>query len=232
MIRTRELAVTLAAALASCSGCGEHTPPAASKAAAAQEATRVERVHEYSLEGSAGVMALTDRYTRNDFVQIYNEDGSLWYRFTFYDTEPAAPANANFKPFSFSRDYFVLALKLVGKSEGRYEVVVNEETGLRKYVRADDPVLKFQTWEEHILQVSAVDFNRDDNPLLDKPAGGAKLPHPSKGATFRPVAVNGEWLQVRWSDPGKKEGRNVKEDTGWIRWKNGGDIAVELIYFS
>lgn len=197
-----------------------------------QEPVRDVRVREYLIGDAIGVVALTDRYDKDDFIHIYNEDGSLWYKFTFYDNEAVRQTNDDFKPFSFHQDYFVLALKCVGKSEGRFEVVVNEETGMKKYVRVNDPVLKFQTWEEHILQVFAVDFNRKDNPILEKPGGQVKSIDFSKGITFRPVEMKGEWLKVQWNGTEKTEGKNRDDNFGWIKWKKNGFLAIELFYFS
>jgi hypothetical protein len=47
-------------------------------------------------------------------------------------------------------------------------VIVNE-TGMTKYVKADDPVLKLQTWDAHVLSVLGVDFDKKANPLRDTP---------------------------------------------------------------
>jgi hypothetical protein len=120
----------------------------------------------------------------------------------------------------------------VGKREERFEVVVDEETGTKKYVRADDPVLKFQTWEEHILQLFAVGFERQSNPVLEQPDGQVKGIEFSKGVTFHPVEVKGDWLKVRWSDTEQTEDKSKSANSGWIKWKKDGVLLIELFYFS
>jgi hypothetical protein len=232
MTRTARVVTILLVTLVSCTSHESNPVASEGKGAVVQGPPYEERVHEYSIEGAIGVVVLTDHYSKSDFVNIYNEDGSLWYRFTFYGTETNNLSNTTFKPLSFNRDYFLLVLKCMGKSEGRFEVVVDEETGLRKYARADDPVLKLQTWEEHILQTFAVDYNRQDNPVLDRPNGSVKGLDVSKEVMFHPVEINGEWLKVRWSVPGKLGTNNVNNNSGWIRWKKGRNISIELIYFS
>ena len=184
-----------------------------------------------------GVIALDElKYGKEDFVHFYNEDGSLWYKFTYYyddsDGEFDYP-NDDFIPFAFHVDYFRLALRCVSKDNGRYEVIVNEETGLRKYVKADDPVLKLETWEEHILKTVAVDFNQAKNPVLKAPQGRVKkVALPGSGAPFHTVhtvEVKGEWLKVKWDTSHGTGSQVPRYDYGWIRWKKGNKLLVEFL---
>jgi len=179
---------------------------------------------------SLGLIVLGKGYSNTDFIHLYNRDGSLWHKFTFYYDDSDGNfeyANVDFRPFAFHPDYFVLALKCVRKEAGRYEVLVNEKTGLKKYVKTDDPALRFETWEEHILKVFSVGFNRKENPVLEAPLGRVKrVPVPD--APFHPVEVRGEWLKVKW----EAEDMGKKGDAGWIRWKRGERLLVELFYIS
>ena len=98
-----------------------------------QEVNRVIRVKE-----TKGLIILSDRHSKNDFVCFYNKDGSLWYEFTFYYDDKDGKfeyENKNFDPFAFHPDYFLLALKCVGSDKNRYEVIVNEKKRLRKFVK-------------------------------------------------------------------------------------------------
>ena len=182
-----------------------------------------------------GVVVLNElKYGEEDFVHFYNEDGSLWYKFTYYYDDSDGEfeyANDDFIPLSFRVDYFRLALRCVGKDNGRYEVIVNEETGLRKYVRADDRFLKLETWEEH-LQDTAVDFNQAENPVLEAPHGRVKkVALPGSGAPFHSVhtvEVKGEWLKVKWDTSRGTVSQVPKYDYGWIKWKKGDKLLVEF----
>lgn len=197
-----------------------------------QEKLQVGQTDIDSIKNTKGLIVLSDRYGKNDFIRFYNEDGSLWYEFTYYYDDSDGKfeyANENFTPFSFHQDYFVLALKCVGEDKNRYEVIVDEETGLKKFVRKDDATLKFETWEKHILKTFAVDFNREQNPLREVPEGQVKTAVLPKEATFHPVEINGEWLKVSW-DSSKKAGKNDK--SGWVKWREDNKILVELFYFS
>ncbi len=233
MTRIRGLMLILLISLVCCtSNVTNQIPVETKNGGSIQESSQDERVHEYQIRDAMGVVVLTDGYDKDDFVRIYNEDGSLWYKFTFYDNEAFRRTNDAFKPFAFHQDYFVLALKCIGKREGRFEVIVNEETRMKKYVRVDDPVLKLQTWEEHILQVFAVDFNRKDNPVLETSGGQMKSIDFPKGVTFHPVEVRGEWLKIRWNGTEQTGDKNISNNFGWIKWKKDGAISIELFYFS
>lgn len=136
------------------------------------EGTRVS-----TTSNSFGLIVLSKAYGEKDFIHLYNQDGSLWHKFSFYYDDSDGKfeyANEDFQPFAFHPDYFLLALKCVRKEPGRYEVIANENTELRKYVKADDPSLKFETWADHILRVFSVGFNQEKNPVLEAPRGRAK----------------------------------------------------------
>jgi hypothetical protein len=180
----------------------------------------------------SGVVTLSEQYSKNDFVRIYNEDGSLWYEYSYYYDDSDGKfeyTNENFKPFSFHPDYFVLAMRCASQDENRFEVIVNEETGLKKFVRKDDRSLKFETWELHIPKAFAVDFERQRNPVRMNPDGKIKtIVSPSK-SLFHPVEVNGEWLKIRWISVIKEK---KIENVGWVKWKENNKILVELYYYS
>jgi hypothetical protein len=183
---------------------------------------------------SSGLIVLSRGYGKQDFIHIHNEDGSLWHKFTFYYDDSDGEfeyANEDFRPFAFHPDYFLLALKCVRKEAGRYAVIVNEKTGLEKYVKADDPSLKFETWEGHILKAFAVGFDRKVNPVLRAPVGRARI-GTIPDVPFHPVAVRGEWLKIRWDVTNGMEKKRAKHDSGWIRWRRGARLLVELFYIS
>lgn len=115
---------------------------------------------QQNIQNTLGVIVRSKSYGEHDFIKIYNADGSLWYKFTFYYDEKNGrfpSQNDSFRPFTFHPSYFLLALKCVRKIKDRYEVIVNEETGLKKYVLASDTSLSFETWGQHILKVLSVD---------------------------------------------------------------------------
>jgi uncharacterized protein YcfL len=168
-------------------------------------------------------------------LNIYNEDGSLWYKFTFYfdDSNGKFPyTNNDFKPFAFQPDYFLLVLKCIERKDNFAEVVVNEETGMRKYIKVDDPVFKFETWEELTLNAFAIDFNRKENPVLETPEGKVKRLDSMDQVTFRAVEIKGDWLKICWDNTEQKANKGKTDNVGWIKWKHEEVMLISLYYFA
>ena len=155
---------------------------------------------ENSIKNTIGVITLNDKQESDskDIVQIYNQDGGLWYEFSFDDDSDRKfdGSNLDFRPFAFHQDYYLIVLKCVGADASRYEVIVNESTGLRKYVRKNDRTFMFQTWEDHILHLTFVGFDQATNPLMNAPTLRGRRVRAPKDITdvfFQPVKIEGNW---------------------------------------
>lgn len=163
------------------------------------EELQIEQTGENSIKNAKGLIVLSKYYRKNDFISFYNEDGSLWYKFTYYYDDSDGKfeySNVNFDPFAFHPDNFVLVLKCVGKDREQYEAIVKEKAGLKKFVRKDDAALEFETWEKHILKAFAIDFNRKENRLREALKGKIVNIDLSKKVTLHPVEIKGEWLKI------------------------------------
>lgn len=187
-----------------------------------------------NIKNTIGVVVL-NKFVKGDFVRFYNADGSLWYEFSyFYDDSDGKfdYPNDDFRPFAFHQDYFLLVLKCTERSDKFLEVVVNEETGLRKYVKANDRVLKLKRWEEFVLSVYAVKFDREANPILQAPNGQPNNVAIPSDANFRPVETDGDWLKIRCDAAAEPAGKPKPNGGGWIRWKSAGKLLVDFSYFA
>ena len=190
---------------------------------------------EESLKNTIGVITLNEKsHSKSRWLQFFNEDGSLWYEFSFYDEDRSFDrANTEFQPFSFHRDYFVLALKCVGKDANRFQVVVNDSTRLTKFIRRRDDSFKFQTWKDHVLDLFAVGFDPANNPLRTGPGENVStLPVPSEKVTFHPLQINGNWLKVSWNVADNTKRKNKKVKHGWVKWRQNGKLLIYFFYFS
>ncbi|QQS43058.1 MAG: hypothetical protein IPM63_09065 [Acidobacteriota bacterium] len=185
------------------------------------------------IDGVKGFVVLNGQYGIGDFISFYNRDGSVWHSLTFYydDFSGIYPyENDQFRPYAFHPDYFIFAVKLKAEHDDRFEVVVNEETGLTKFLRKGDGFYEFQTWSEHITNLFAVDFDPKRNPLRSRPAGDTIIyPTLEEKPTFHPVETSGEWLKVKW-DSQRKGSPETEYDHGWIRWTRNGKLLIELWY--
>ncbi|MDQ3634802.1 MAG: hypothetical protein ACR2MD_18570 [Aridibacter sp.] len=186
-----------------------------------------------SIRNTIGLITLSDKYptsdkkiNRDDFIRFYNEDGSLWYEFTFYYYDSDGKfeyENDDFRVFSFHPDYFLLSLRCVSEDKNRYEVIVNEETGLKKYVRKNDKNLKLISWENYILKTFSIDLKKAKNKVFETPNGKEIKPNFAKIDRFEAVEIKGDWLKVKWEIPNEKE----KFEAGWVRWKNDSIILID-----
>lgn len=200
-----------------------------------QQLPTQEKPTQYNLANTLGVVVLSNHYGKNDFIRIYNQDGSLWYRFTFFNDDSDGESelvNEDLRPFAFHVDYFLLTLTCVGNDKDRYEVIVNEETRLKKYIRVDDPTMRFETWEEHVLgDVFNISFDQNENPLRKSPDGEFIDPNLfSPQSPVSAVEINGEWLRVKWSNTLQTRDNEPQYDSAWIRWKKDGKLLIELGY--
>lgn len=178
------------------------------------------------IENSTGIISLSEEYSEQDTIKIYNEDGTLWYKFSyFYDDSDGQYDfyNKNFSPFAFHPDYFVLALKVSGIEKNRYEVIVNENTKLKKFVAKDEPFLEYENWKDYVLSVYAVRFDAERNPLRSEANNqGTQIPF-LPDIFYRPNQINGNWLQVTWQEKDQSK-------YAWIKWKDKNSLLIEIFH--
>jgi hypothetical protein len=181
------------------------------------------------IENSVGLVVLSEDNREGDFIRFYNEDGSLWYEFSFYyDESGEFPyANEKFRPRAFRVDYFLMVLTCIKRDKGRSAVIVNEDTGLIKYVKAGDPAMKFENWPEHLVNIIHVGFDQKANSVRSRPEGPSVGEVPDR-EYHHPVKVRGEWLQIKW-EVARVESR-PKYAYGWIRWRRGSRLLVKPGY--
>lgn len=186
----------------------------------------------YNIRTSIGLLHFTEkRVTDDKVIRLYNDDGSLWFAFSLNDEETARQTiegNKDLQPFRADMDNsYAFVFNCVGQDRRYYHVVVNEDTGSKKFIRKDDPHFKLGTWEQYILDCFAVDFRASDNPLREEPKGPPITVDASKRPTFHPEKIDGDWLRVRWSE-GDDDTKEIKY--GWIKWKEKEKEQI-IIYF-
>lgn len=169
-----------------------------------------------------------DMWRISDMLTLYNQDGTVWYRFSLapqksdYFLKNPKPG---FLPFAtpFSPEPSVVLLRMVSESPNWYEVEVNEQTRATKFVSKNDPMwgtTKWSYWlyESVILKLDGTQY------LRDKPNG--EVIAESANVQFDKVKFlkqNGDWAFVH--EFAKPNGYH-----GWIRWRKGRDIMVGCLY--
>jgi hypothetical protein len=177
---------------------------------------------------------------QNDQVIIYNKNGSEWMRFdlsydsllkakgkisyTWEDVKALYNWNDSLQPYGMHLDYYILMFKCYENGRNEYKVIVNEQTGLEKYIKKDRFWI-LRNWQDHLLNsVATIDLDLKTNPIRTGPSKTYKVielketPFP-----IEPVSIHGDWLKVKyWEDD--------EEKLGWILWKKGNSFLISLYY--
>ena len=73
------------------------------------------------------------------------------------------------------------------------------------------------------MNVFSVDFDPVINPLRKDTVANSKSVYDNNVEFYQPAGMNGDWLKVSWD-------KNNRKRFGWIRWKKGKTLLVELNY--
>ena len=124
--------------------------------------------------------------------QFYNRNGSPWCMYSFGKGCSSNKETSKFAiaPFAYHPDYYLLRFVITRKSKNYIEVVVNEDSGLKKYIHNNLRGAETETWEEHILNLFAVDTR--ENQLYDKPNGNKTKSFPYAIMRIIPRDVKGD----------------------------------------
>lgn len=200
---------------------GNSSPAAAATATPKAE----DDTEKIDIANTKGLIILSYSAVKKGEVHIYNADGSLWYTYRFTDdSDHNLAENADFKPYIYSREGY-LELYLIGEKGDMYEVIVNNATGEKKFIKKDDPSFKKQSWEEHVLSMFAVDFDQKTNPLRSSPENGQIIKQSGDRVNYHPKEIKGNWLKVEWFE---NDDRNKPSHTGWIKWRDNDHIILTL----
>lgn len=184
--------------------------------------------YKFSFRDTPGVVRLSRRtQVSQDKIRFFNADGSIWFVFPV-TTEQVE--NEAFKPFSMKLDYALLILTCVRDDSAQFEVIVNKETGLKKIIKKSDQTFELQSWDNFILELFAIDFDKKLNPLRSNPSATEPVIKPPQGVFFHPVQIKGDWVQVRIEDTSgsKPQVRGY----GWVKWKEEDKFLIDFFYFA
>ena len=164
-----------------------------------------------------GVVKLKESYQdKLGILKLYNKNGSIWLSFKFTD---------NFKsplldPLSLKTDDGILVFNCIGEHNAFYAVIVSRDHYLVKYIKKSDANFLFETWQQRILSVFAVEFDDKTNPLRENPSTVSQRLNYNDNDFYHPMKIKGNWLKVKSNDTNR---------TGWIKWCNDkGKMLIEL----
>jgi alpha-glucosidase (family GH31 glycosyl hydrolase) len=159
---------------------------------------------------------LKDGYN-DEKLEIYNVDGVIWKSFKYNDDF----SDNEIQPYALKPENILLVFSCIGKTETFYKIIINEKKKNIKYIKKSDAFFKYETWEQHLLEIFSVDFNINENPIKSKPMENAKEIVFDTNQFYHPVKVNGDWLMI--IDDNEKE--------GWVKWKDSKGKMILTLYY-
>src|ERR1041385_689340 len=141
-----------------------------------------------------------------------------WDKLKFY--------NLNRVPIYFNQtDYFVkpdyeifCPLKVTEERGGYFLTIVH---GQHVLFDKTDTTLTFQTWEDYIVHsVSGVGFNPKHNPIRQQASETSAILPYEHDTSYHPVKIIGDWLLLRKYD----------KEYGWIKWRDGDHLLIDIFY--
>ena len=184
--------------------------------------TAIKFVQEYPFRNIANSIGLVIPNEKNDekkALKLYSSDGKIWKSVAF-----EGPLLKNMDlifPFAKKEDYYLLSFDCLENKNGYYKVVVNEDTKKVKYIKTDDNAFAYVSWQSYILKMFAVGFQPTNNPLKLKPSSDSNTIKYNKDEIYMPVKFQNDWLEVKWGD-------EKKWNYGWVQWKKGNLLILEL----
>lgn len=105
----------------------------------------------------------------------------------------------------------------------KYQVFVNGEW---KGIKYPEPLV-YKKWSEFILTVSV--GITPVSPLRTTKGNSSEIIDDYEKYSYKVIKLDGDWLQVQcWSDcEGCPEGKIIQ---GWVKWKDGDRLLIELYY--
>ena len=165
-----------------------------------------------------------DALGEEEFLAVYNEDGSEFARFT-----GGARASFTFPQpelLSWQPDSFVVVLETDGRDHGRYPVRIGDGV---KYIEELGRVTIFETPLEHL---KTVPFSTTPaNPLREKPAGDAKaIRDDYRDMRLTVVEQRGDWSLVKCVPECRPCPPAGEAPLGWLRTLVDDKAVVRFAY--
>ena len=153
-----------------------------------------------------------------DSLTMYNDPECL-QPFCSYDLNSDLPKGKDITPIYNSINYGWYCFVCTDSNDNSYEIAINQTE--RKYLKKEKNI-KYYTWEGFFDSVFTVNPT-DENPLREFPSDSAAIVNLVEGDEpedyHQKVKLEDEWLHLKYEKSGIE---------GWLRWRNGKDIIVDI----
>jgi hypothetical protein len=131
------------------------------------------------------------------------------------------------KPQSLWIDYYEFHLRCKSSNNGWLEVIVNNENGQTYWLERRGNI-KFFTWEEYLKEMFAVGrMPGEAQKIRESPVDNAGEIKYEGIDCFKVRSLRGDWIEIFTSDYCGADSK-MKIKSGWIKWRNGDRIIIEL----
>lgn len=128
------------------------------------------------------------------------------------------------KPEAYNPLYDLLAFRCVSVKDGWNEVIVNNSTGQKYWVKATE-IIKFNDWLTFLQNGKCISKGKTEIRILENPEENAKAVEFTGKECFRIKSMKEEWIEITL--PVVDQTGILIEKTGWMRWKNGNDLLIK-----
>ena len=194
------------------------------------------------INGIPGCYLVTSKeFIASSLLSLYNDDGSLWYRFDVQPSNPGYfwtekdfdldPFSAGTSPSPDGPQYpNLVVLRVTAESPHWVQVIASEKTLSTKYVNKKDPLWKKTSWDHWLADGLNLYLPQRQEPLRDAPNGHAIGESADLRFTrVRFIKSDGDWAYVSGRE--LYNGALTSARFGWIKWRDGRRLLV-VCYFS
>ncbi len=130
--------------------------------------------------------------------------------------------------FAYSLGNGLLTFNVIDTSNSNFQIS-NLKDSDNYFISKADEDFEFLSWEDYLKgNVFSIEFDHINNPLKKKPNYRSETIFIKELQddfyVFLPIDFKGDWMKVKWED----EKNNTR--TGWIRWKENGQLIIEIFY--
>ncbi|MBI9039710.1 MAG: hypothetical protein JEY97_16390 [Bacteroidales bacterium] len=173
-------------------------------------------------------------YLSNDTLSIYDLNDKIFVSLSknltinnnSYDLMETSTKvlNSLLEIRDFNPEYDMMHFDCKGVKNEKYLIIVNDSI---KQIDASSPFVVFQTIQEHILS-SYISLLKN-SPLRISNSDTSSIIDNYLDYWYIPIKIKDDWLKVKcFKDCEGCPESGVFE--GWVRWRNDGELLIELFY--
>jgi hypothetical protein len=138
----------------------------------------------------------------------------------------------HFFPKEFFPDQSIIQFEFISIKNGFAEIYIDKVQGKRKKIKLNRSLFKVESWKEHLIGCM-IDFNKRDNPIrkkMDVNSESLEYEDSKEEYIFVVSGIEGDWIKIECSDICEYPCDSGKKYDGWIKWKKGNQLLINLLY--